>query len=97
MAPIPRGTLAAQGRGLRLEEEALCILRVVWERAPENLLEGPRSPQNQTNPGCTSTGAPKAELRRGGSSRSPRSKARGEGPGPATPLQLDLTKVGPAH
>ncbi|XP_019567719.2 pleckstrin homology domain-containing family N member 1 isoform X1 [Rhinolophus sinicus] len=48
---------------------------------------------NQTNPGCTSTGAPKAELRRGGSSRSPRSKARGEGPGPATPLQLDLTKL----
>lgn len=48
---------------------------------------------DQANPGWTSVSGQKAELRRGGSSRSPRSKARGEGPGPATPLHLDLTKL----
>ncbi|KAK2502251.1 hypothetical protein MC885_020795, partial [Smutsia gigantea] len=48
---------------------------------------------DQANPGCTSSSGPRAELRRGGSSRSPRSKAHGEGPGPATPLHLDLTKL----
>ncbi|KAM5267042.1 pleckstrin homology domain-containing family N member 1 isoform 2-T2 [Hipposideros larvatus] len=48
---------------------------------------------DQTNSGCTSVGGPKAELRRGGSTRSPRSKARSEGPSPATPLHLDLTKL----
>ncbi|XP_045437164.1 pleckstrin homology domain-containing family N member 1 isoform X3 [Pipistrellus kuhlii] len=50
-------------------------------------------PQDQANPGWTSVSGQKAELRRGGSSRSPRSKARGERPGPATPLHLDLTKL----
>ncbi|KAI5252925.1 pleckstrin homology domain-containing family N member 1 isoform X2 [Manis pentadactyla] len=45
------------------------------------------------NPGCTSSSGPRAALRRGGSSRSPRSKARFEGPGPGTPLHLDLTKL----
>ncbi|XP_070259924.1 pleckstrin homology domain-containing family N member 1 isoform X2 [Myotis yumanensis] len=48
---------------------------------------------DKANPGWTSVSGQKAELRRGGSSRSPRSKARGEGPGPATPLHLDLTKL----
>ncbi|KAF6110766.1 pleckstrin homology domain containing N1 [Phyllostomus discolor] len=48
---------------------------------------------DQAGPGCTSTSGQKAELRRGGSSRLPRSKARGEGPGLASPLHLDLTKV----
>lgn len=74
-----------------------------WGRGVRGLCErGPREPsgrscfpQDQANPGWTSVSGQKAELRRGGSSRSPRSKARGERPGPATPLHLDLTKVGP--
>ncbi|XP_062959885.1 pleckstrin homology domain-containing family N member 1 isoform X2 [Cynocephalus volans] len=50
---------------------------------------------DQTNPDCTSVGRRRAELRHGGSSWSPRSKARVEGPGPAAPrhLHLDLTKL----
>ncbi|XP_045714390.1 pleckstrin homology domain-containing family N member 1 [Phyllostomus hastatus] len=48
---------------------------------------------DQAGPGCTSSSGQKAELRRGGSSRLPRSKARGEGPSSASPLHLDLTKV----
>lgn len=71
--------------------------RAVWGRAPGKVLEGPWSPQDQTSPGYTSIGGQKAELRRGGSGRSPRSKARSEGSGPSPPLHLDLTKVGPAH
>lgn len=53
------------------------------------------SPQDQANPGCISR--QRSELRRSSSSRSPRSKARGEGPGLATSLFLDLTKVSPAR
>ncbi|XP_039732684.1 pleckstrin homology domain-containing family N member 1 isoform X1 [Pteropus medius] len=48
---------------------------------------------DQTSPGYTSIGGQKAELRRGGSGRSPRSKARSEGSGPSPPLHLDLTKL----
>ncbi|XP_036918175.1 pleckstrin homology domain-containing family N member 1 [Sturnira hondurensis] len=48
---------------------------------------------DQASPGCTSVSVQKAELRRASSSRLPRSKARGEGPGSASPLHLDLTKV----
>ncbi|XP_077619901.1 pleckstrin homology domain-containing family N member 1 [Crocuta crocuta] len=48
---------------------------------------------DQANPGCISR--QRAELRRSSSSRSPRSKARGEGPGLATSLFLDLTKLSP--
>lgn len=47
----------------------------------------------QANPDGTSVSGHRAKLRRGGSSRSPRSKARGEGPSPVTPLRLDLTKL----
>lgn len=83
--PIPHRMLAPQGRGCR----GLC------GRGPREPSRRSSSPQDQANPGCTSTSGQKAELRRGGSSRSPRSKARSEGPGPATPLHLDLTKVGP--
>ncbi|XP_065741655.1 pleckstrin homology domain-containing family N member 1 isoform X2 [Phocoena phocoena] len=54
-----------------------------------------RPAPEQASPGCPSVGGHKAKLRRAGSNRSPRSKAQGEGPGPATPLHLDLTKVGP--
>ncbi|XP_023491867.1 pleckstrin homology domain-containing family N member 1 isoform X4 [Equus przewalskii] len=52
-----------------------------------------QSAPDQINPSCTSMVRQRAELRRGGSSRSPRSKVRGEGPSPATPLHLDLTKL----
>ncbi|XP_068841690.1 pleckstrin homology domain-containing family N member 1 isoform X2 [Capricornis sumatraensis] len=52
-----------------------------------------RPPLEQTNPGCTSVGGHRAKLRRGGSSRSPRNKARAERPGPAALLHLDLTKL----
>ncbi|XP_026966469.1 pleckstrin homology domain-containing family N member 1 isoform X3 [Sagmatias obliquidens] len=52
-----------------------------------------RPAPEQASPGCTSVGGHKAKLRRAGSNRSPRSKAQGEGPGPATPLHLDLTKL----
>ncbi|KAM7099974.1 pleckstrin homology domain-containing family N member 1 isoform 1-T1 [Molossus nigricans] len=48
---------------------------------------------DHANPGSTRISGQKAELRRGGSSRSPGSRARAEGPGPATPLHLDLTKL----
>ncbi|XP_060055797.1 pleckstrin homology domain-containing family N member 1 isoform X2 [Erinaceus europaeus] len=47
----------------------------------------------QDPPGCSSITRQRAELRRGGSSRSPRSKVCGEGPGPAPLLHLDLTKL----
>ncbi|XP_054440506.1 pleckstrin homology domain-containing family N member 1 isoform X1 [Pteronotus mesoamericanus] len=60
--------------------------------APSTAGPAPPAP-DQANSGCTSISRQKAELRRGGSSRSPRSKARGEGPGSASPLHLDLTKV----
>lgn len=50
-------------------------------------------PLEQANPGCTSIGGHRAKLRRGGSSRSPRNKARAERPGPAALLHLDLTKL----
>ncbi|XP_024616086.1 pleckstrin homology domain-containing family N member 1 isoform X3 [Neophocaena asiaeorientalis asiaeorientalis] len=52
-----------------------------------------RPAPEQASPGCPSVGGHKAKLRRAGSNRSPRSKAQGEGPGPATPLHLDLTKL----
>lgn len=52
-----------------------------------------RPPPEQANPGCTSVGGHRAKLRRGGSSRSPRNKARAERPGPAALLHLDLTKL----
>lgn len=71
--------------------------RVEWVRALGKLLEGLWSPQDQANPGCTSIRRQKAELRRSSSSRSPRNKARDEGPGLATSLFLDLSKVGPTH
>uniref|UniRef100_A0A452SU23 Pleckstrin homology domain containing N1 n=1 Tax=Ursus americanus TaxID=9643 RepID=A0A452SU23_URSAM len=48
---------------------------------------------DQPNPGCTSISRQRAEPRRSSSSRSPRSKARGEGPNLATSLYLDLTKL----
>ncbi|XP_049474305.1 LOW QUALITY PROTEIN: pleckstrin homology domain-containing family N member 1 [Panthera uncia] len=48
---------------------------------------------DQANPGGTSTSRQRAELRRSSSSRSPRNKARAEGPGQATSLFLDLTKL----
>uniref|UniRef100_G3S8B8 Pleckstrin homology domain containing N1 n=1 Tax=Gorilla gorilla gorilla TaxID=9595 RepID=G3S8B8_GORGO len=48
---------------------------------------------DQANSDRTSIGRRRTELRRSGSSRSPRSKARAEGRGPATPLHLDLTQL----
>ncbi|XP_077930093.1 pleckstrin homology domain-containing family N member 1 isoform X4 [Halichoerus grypus] len=55
---------------------------------------GPRvSTQDQANPGCTSVSRQRAELRWSSISRSPRSRARGEGPSLATSLYLDLTKL----
>uniref|UniRef100_A0A8C5VZ15 Pleckstrin homology domain containing N1 n=1 Tax=Microcebus murinus TaxID=30608 RepID=A0A8C5VZ15_MICMU len=58
-------------------------------------LEHSWSPQDQASPACTSISRRRAELRRSGSGRSPRSKARAEGPGPAAPphLRLDLTEL----
>ncbi|XP_025242274.1 pleckstrin homology domain-containing family N member 1 isoform X1 [Theropithecus gelada] len=47
---------------------------------------------DQANSDRTSIGRRRTELRRS-SSRSPRSKARAEGRGPATPLHLDLTQL----
>ncbi|XP_017709924.1 PREDICTED: pleckstrin homology domain-containing family N member 1 isoform X4 [Rhinopithecus bieti] len=47
---------------------------------------------DQANSDRTSVGRRRTELRRS-SSRSPRSKARAEGCGPATPLHLDLTQL----
>uniref|UniRef100_A0A2K5HKD6 PH domain-containing protein n=1 Tax=Colobus angolensis palliatus TaxID=336983 RepID=A0A2K5HKD6_COLAP len=47
---------------------------------------------DQANSDCTSVGRRRTELRRS-SSRSPRSKARAGGRGPATPLHLDLTQL----
>ncbi|XP_005404345.1 PREDICTED: pleckstrin homology domain-containing family N member 1 isoform X2 [Chinchilla lanigera] len=51
---------------------------------------------DQANPDCASAGQRRTELRRGGSSRLPRGKARREAPGPAAPLplHLDLAQVG---
>ncbi|KAM6173134.1 LOW QUALITY PROTEIN: pleckstrin homology domain-containing family N member 1 [Erethizon dorsatum] len=51
---------------------------------------------DQANPDCASVGQRRAELRRGGSSWSPRGKVRREAPGPAAPLplRLDLAQVG---
>ncbi|XP_028343028.1 pleckstrin homology domain-containing family N member 1 isoform X6 [Physeter macrocephalus] len=61
---------------------------------PESTRGCPARPApEQGSPGCPSVGGHKAKLRRAGSNRSPRSKAQGEGPGPATPLHLDLTKL----
>ncbi|XP_027964301.1 pleckstrin homology domain-containing family N member 1 isoform X3 [Eumetopias jubatus] len=48
---------------------------------------------DQAHPGCTSVSRQRAELRWSSISRSPRSKARGEGPSLATSLYLDLTKL----
>ncbi|XP_012512926.1 PREDICTED: pleckstrin homology domain-containing family N member 1 [Propithecus coquereli] len=50
---------------------------------------------DQASPVCTSISCRRAELRRSGSSRSPRSKAGAEGPGTAAPrhLRLDLTEL----
>ncbi|XP_034526896.1 pleckstrin homology domain-containing family N member 1 isoform X2 [Ailuropoda melanoleuca] len=48
---------------------------------------------DQPNRGCTSISRQRAEPRRSSSSRSPKSKARGEGPNLATSLYLDLTKL----
>nr|XP_055237709.1 pleckstrin homology domain-containing family N member 1 isoform X9 [Gorilla gorilla gorilla] len=48
---------------------------------------------DQANSDRTSIGRRRTELRRSGSSRSPGSKARAEGRGPATPLHLDLTQL----
>ncbi|XP_035966093.1 pleckstrin homology domain-containing family N member 1 isoform X1 [Halichoerus grypus] len=48
---------------------------------------------DQANPGCTSVSRQRAELRWSSISRSPRSRARGEGPSLATSLYLDLTKL----
>nr|XP_012631819.1 pleckstrin homology domain-containing family N member 1 isoform X2 [Microcebus murinus] len=55
----------------------------------------PQPPLDQASPACTSISRRRAELRRSGSGRSPRSKARAEGPGPAAPphLRLDLTEL----
>ncbi|XP_063451325.1 pleckstrin homology domain-containing family N member 1 isoform X6 [Pan paniscus] len=47
---------------------------------------------DQANSDRASIGRRRTELRRGGSSRSPGSKARAEGRGPVTPLHLDLTQ-----
>ncbi|XP_004407494.1 PREDICTED: pleckstrin homology domain-containing family N member 1 [Odobenus rosmarus divergens] len=52
-----------------------------------------RAVSDQANPGCTSVSRQRAELRWSSISRSPRSKAQGEGPSLATPLYLDLTKL----
>ncbi|XP_054994751.1 pleckstrin homology domain-containing family N member 1 isoform X5 [Sorex araneus] len=60
---------------------------------PESLVVSPVSCPAQTPPEGDSTSKHKLELRRSGSTRSPRSKARGERPGPTSPLHLDLTKV----
>nr|XP_058915694.1 pleckstrin homology domain-containing family N member 1 isoform X4 [Kogia breviceps] len=61
---------------------------------PESTTGCPARPApEQGSPGCPSVGGHKAKLRRAGSNRSPRSRAQGEGPGPATPLHLDLTKL----
>nr|XP_055237673.1 pleckstrin homology domain-containing family N member 1 isoform X3 [Gorilla gorilla gorilla] len=49
--------------------------------------------RDQANSDRTSIGRRRTELRRSGSSRSPGSKARAEGRGPATPLHLDLTQL----
>ncbi|XP_055118103.1 pleckstrin homology domain-containing family N member 1 isoform X4 [Symphalangus syndactylus] len=48
---------------------------------------------DQASSDRTSIGRRRTELRRSGSSRSPRSKARAEGHGPVTPLHLDLTQL----
>ncbi|XP_078186069.1 pleckstrin homology domain-containing family N member 1 isoform X2 [Callithrix jacchus] len=48
---------------------------------------------DQANSDPTSICQRRTELRRRGSSRSPRSKARAEGQGPAIPLHLDLTQL----
>ncbi|XP_054994747.1 pleckstrin homology domain-containing family N member 1 isoform X2 [Sorex araneus] len=60
---------------------------------PESLVVSPVSCPAQTPPEGDSTSKHKLELRRSGSTRSPRSKARGERPGPTSPLHLDLTKL----
>ncbi|XP_075405685.1 pleckstrin homology domain-containing family N member 1 [Tenrec ecaudatus] len=45
---------------------------------------------DQTDPGYASISHRRSELRRGGSHRSTKSTAQGEGPGPVAPLHLDL-------
>ncbi|KAM4872908.1 LOW QUALITY PROTEIN: pleckstrin homology domain-containing family N member 1 [Thomomys bottae] len=60
-----------------------------------NFLEGSPSRQDPASADCASIGQRRPDLRRSSSSRSPRSKARGEAPARATPrpLRLDLTQV----
>ncbi|XP_045331129.1 pleckstrin homology domain-containing family N member 1 isoform X2 [Leopardus geoffroyi] len=77
----------------------LLCLQTVSHRDGAAPLPGPESfpglrvsTQDQANPGGTGTSRQRAELRRSSSSRSPRIKARAEGPGLATSLFLDLTK-----
>ncbi|XP_055984375.1 pleckstrin homology domain-containing family N member 1 isoform X2 [Sorex fumeus] len=60
---------------------------------PESLVVSPVSCPAQAPPEGDSTSKHKLELRRSGSTRSPRSKARRERPGPTSPLHLDLTKL----
>ncbi|XP_076422054.1 pleckstrin homology domain-containing family N member 1 isoform X4 [Peromyscus maniculatus bairdii] len=80
----------------------LLCLRTVSHRDGAHLLPGPENfpglhgpTQNQTNSNCASTVQKKIELRHGGSSQSPRGKARREVSGSAVPLplHLDLTKI----
>ncbi|KAL4684344.1 hypothetical protein H8959_022038 [Pygathrix nigripes] len=73
----------------------LLCLRAVTHREGVPPLPGAKSfpgLQDQANSDRTSVGRRRTELRRS-SSRSPRSKARAEGRGPATPLHLDLTQL----
>ncbi|XP_057605426.1 pleckstrin homology domain-containing family N member 1 isoform X3 [Hippopotamus amphibius kiboko] len=93
-----RGSLSSGGR---TSWDAGCLAPAsgrTRRSLPESSVPSPagcpaRPTPEQANPGCTSAGGHKAKLRRGGSSRSPRSKAPGEGPGPATLLHLDLTQL----
>ncbi|XP_049731807.1 pleckstrin homology domain-containing family N member 1 [Elephas maximus indicus] len=67
---------------------------------PETMLPPPagcpiQPAPDQADPGSTSISRRRSQLRRGGSSRSPKSKGQGAGSGLATPLhlELDLTKL----
>ena len=97
MAPRFKQDPSSPGEETQTEGNFVQPHGVEWVRALGNLLEGLWSPQDQANPGGTSTSRQRAELRRSSSSRSPRNKARAEGPGQATSLFLDLTKVSPAR
>ncbi|XP_021099240.1 pleckstrin homology domain-containing family N member 1 isoform X2 [Heterocephalus glaber] len=81
----------------------LLCLRTVSRRDGVPLLPSLESPpglqeptRDRANPDCASVGQRRAELRRGGSSRSPRGKAQREAPGASAPppLHLDLAQVG---